>query len=190
LEEISMRVVFAALFALAAFTARAAEPPSKEDMAAVKVCTDYVAEKASKSGPAKDELDEKRGPEGRLAAASEKAGQDRTSCIGVLSTVCLQKLGDASSNGALNQCYSREAAVWDWRLNAAYRTVLAKMDQDAADNLRKTQRAWIAWREAMCAQPYATFKGTMAGPMQGWCELDLAGRQAIWIEGWISAVEQ
>jgi uncharacterized protein YecT (DUF1311 family) len=185
-----MRRVLAASFALAGvLSAQAAEKPPGDDIAAVAVCTDYAAARASKA-PAKEERDEKPGPPGRLAAASEKAGHDGTSCIGVLAAACLRNRGDASGSAALNQCYSREAAVWDWRLNAAYRTVQAKMDNEAADNLRKTQRAWIAWREAMCAQPYATFKGAMAGPMQAWCEMDLAGRQAIWMEGWIGAVEE
>jgi uncharacterized protein YecT (DUF1311 family) len=161
---------------------RAAEAP-KEDAAAVKACIDLAAEKAKKAGPAKDELDEKPGPEGRLAAAVEKAGRANESCIGVLAAACVQKAGN-TSNGALIECYSTEAAVWDQRLNSAYRAALGKMEKDAADNLRKTQRAWILWRDASCRQPYLTFKGSMAGPMEAWCAMNLTARQAICMEGW------
>ena len=38
------------------------------------------------------------------------------------------------------------------------------MEKDALENLRKVQRAWIAWRDATCKQPYLVFQGTMAGP--------------------------
>ena len=176
-------VVCAGLMSLAYLApARAVEAP-KEDMAAVKACLDVAAEKAKKAPPFKEELEEKAGPEGRLAAASELAGHDKQSCIGVLAVACVQKIGNMS-NATLNECRSKEAAVWDQRLNAAYRTALEKMEKDAADNLRKTQRAWIAWRDASCRQPYLTFQGTMAGPMETWCVMNLTALQAIWMEGW------
>jgi uncharacterized protein YecT (DUF1311 family) len=161
---------------------RAAEAP-KEDAAAVRACIEAAAEKAKKATPAKDELDETPGPEGRLSAAAENAGHASESCIGVLAVACVHRAGNMS-NGALIECYSKEAAVWDQRLNAAYRAALSKMEKDAADNLRKTQRAWIAWRDASCRQPYLTFKGAMAGPMEAWCGMNLTARQAIWMEGW------
>jgi uncharacterized protein YecT (DUF1311 family) len=181
------RLVFACagLLALALCAPARAEEAPKEDVAAVKACTDLAAEKAKKAAPDKDELEEKVGPEGRLRAASEHAGHAAESCIGVLAVACVHKEGNMS-NGVLNQCYDREAAVWDKRLNAAYRAALAKMEKDAADNLRKTQRAWIAWRDASCRQPSLTFKGSMAGPMEAWCGMNLTARQAIWMEDWLS----
>lgn len=165
----------------AALPALAGEP-SKEDRAEIDACLTLAATKASQA-PAKDELDEAPGAQGRLAAAAEKAAHDRSSCVGALAKACIQKQGNAS-NAVLNECYSREAAVWDVRLNASYRAALAKMDRDAADNLRKTQRAWIAWRDATCRQPEVTFKGTMAGPMAAWRLMDLTARQALWMAGW------
>jgi uncharacterized protein YecT (DUF1311 family) len=160
-----------------------AEEPSKEDRAEIDACLALAADKAKKAPPPKDELEETPGPEGRLAAAAEKAGHDRSSCVGALAKKCIQKEGN-TSNAVLNECYGREAAVWDVRLNASYRAALAKMDKEASANLRKTQRAWIAWRDATCKQPEVTFKGTMAGPMQEWCAMDLTARQALWMAGW------
>ena len=82
-------------------------------------------------------------------------------------------------------CYEREAAVWDGRLNAAYKKVLASGDgEDVAEGYRKIQRAWIAFRDASCAQPAIVFKGTMANPMNGYCLMNMTARQAIWLEGW------
>jgi uncharacterized protein YecT (DUF1311 family) len=188
------RLIFTFAGLLAAFTcllalalggpARAEEAP-KEDVAAVKACTDLAAEKAKKAAPDKDELEEKAGPEGRLRAAREHAGHAIESCIGVLAVACVQKEGNMS-NGVLNQCYGREAAVWDKRLNAAYRAALPKMEKDAADNLKTTQRAWIAWRDASCREPYLVFQGTMAGPIEAWCGMNLTARQAMWMENWLS----
>lgn len=172
-------LVLACIAAVPAF----AEEPSKEDRAEIDACLALAAEKAKKAPPSKDELEEAPGVEGRLAAAAEKAGHEPSSCVGALAKACIQKEGN-TSNAVLNECYGREAAVWDVRLNASYRAALTKMDKDAADNLRKTQRAWIAWRDATCKQPEVAFKGSMAGPMQAWCAMDLTARQALWMAGW------
>jgi uncharacterized protein YecT (DUF1311 family) len=160
------------------------DEPTAESVAAIKACTDLVAinEKTGPSPP--DELEEKAGAEGRLAAAAEAARRSPASCIGVWSTACVQKAGNMS-NGVLNDCYDQEAAAWDKRLNIAYGKASSRMEKDALDNLRKIQRAWIAWRDASCKQPYLVFQGTMAGPMEAWCKLDITARQAIWMEGWL-----
>lgn len=176
------RAALVVLACLAAAPALAAEP-SKEDRAEIDACLALAAAKAKKAPPPKDELEEAPGAEGRLAAAAEKAAHEPSSCVGVLAKACVKKEGNGS-NAALSQCYWREADVWDFRLNAAYRAALARMDKDAADNLRKTQRAWIAWRDATCKQPEVAFKGSMAVPMQAWCAMDLTARQALWMAGW------
>jgi uncharacterized protein YecT (DUF1311 family) len=86
----------------------------------------------------------------------------------------------------MSQCYGREADAWDARLNAAYKAALANGDgQDVADGLRKTQRNWIAFRDAACAQPAIVFKGTMAGPASAFCVMEMTARQTLWLEGWV-----
>lgn len=175
------RAALIVLACLAVAPALAGEP-SKEDRAEIDACLALAATKAGMT-PAKDELEEGPGAQGRLAAATEKAAHDPLSCIGALAKKCIQKEGN-TSNAVLNECYGREAAVWDMRLNASYRAALAKLDKEASANLRKTQRAWIAWRDATCRQPEVAFKGTMAGPMQEWCAMDLTARQALWMAGW------
>ncbi len=173
------RILLACLLALVALTPARAEPA---DVATVEACLALVAKRA-KAAPPKDELDEKPGPDGRLAAAVEKAASDGASCIGVVAAACLQNEG-ATSNAAQIQCYEREAAAWDALLNRAYRAALAKLEPDAAAGLKKSQRAWLAWRDADCPLPALVFKGTMAGPMQAFCMLDHTARQALSVQGW------
>ncbi|MGJ0395019.1 MAG: lysozyme inhibitor LprI family protein [Methylocystis sp.] len=177
-----IRAALALLASLAVASARAAEP-SKEDRAEVEVCLALAGEKAKKAAPHKDELEESPGADARLAAAAENAAHAPSSCVGALAKACVKKEGD-TSNAVLSQCYWREAAVWDFRLNGSYRAAFAKMDKPAADNLRKTERAWLAWRDAACRQPELIFKGSMAVPMQAWCVMDLTARQALWLAGW------
>lgn len=173
------RAALCLIACLAALPARAGEPPAKQDVAAVEACLARVKDNQKKAGATKDETP---GPAGRLAAAALTAPLESTSCIGVVAVACEQKEG--SSNGARSQCSQREAAVWDQRLNAAYRKALDAMEKDGADNLRKTQRAWIAFRDARCVQAWATYHGSMAGPIQAWCEMELTARQALWMETW------
>lgn len=174
---IRIALVFAAF--LAAGPAGAAASPPKADVAAVDACLSLVRENQQKAGETKDETP---GAAGRLAAAARSAPLDAYSCIGVLAVACVDR--DGTSDGARSQCSLREAAVWDQRLNAAYRKALDNMEKEGADNLRKTQRAWMALRDSRCIQAWATDHGSMAGPIQAWCEMELTARQALWMETW------
>jgi len=170
----------------AGMSATVAEPAAA-DRAALAACLDLVKKnQAARGVHDPDELAEKPGPAGRLAAARAEAPRKEASCIGVVSTACIQAEGN-ESNAVMLQCYGREADAWDGRLNAAYRALLAKGEgKEAADGLRKTQRNWIAFRDTACAQPAVVFQGTMAGPMSAWCVLELTARQALWLEGWLN----
>jgi uncharacterized protein YecT (DUF1311 family) len=169
---------------IAGMSAKAAEGAA--DRAALAACLQLVKKNEAARGPhGPDEMTEKPGPEGRLAAARAAAPRRTDSCIGVVSTACIQGEGNEST-ATMVQCYGREADAWDGRLNAAYKAAVANGDgQDVADGLRKTQRAWIAFRDSACAQPAIVFKGTMASPMTAWCVLELTARQALWLEGWL-----
>jgi uncharacterized protein YecT (DUF1311 family) len=180
-------VLLSAPFALGASVgAKAAENGASADRAMLAACLALVKKNEAGRGPHdSDELTEKPGPEGRLAAARTEALRRADSCIGVVSTACIQHEGDPS-NATMNQCYGREADAWDARLNAAYKAALANSDgQDVADGLRKTQRSWIAFRDSACAQPAIVYKGTMAGPMSALCVMDLTARQSLWLEDWL-----
>jgi uncharacterized protein YecT (DUF1311 family) len=177
----------AALFALgcAGIDARAADVAAG-DRALLAACLDLVKNNdAARGVHDSNEMTEKKGPAGRLAAARDEAPRTPESCIGVVVTACVQAEGN-DYDATMMQCRGREADVWDGRLNAAYKALLAKGDdKDVADGLRKTQRAWIAFRDAACAQPAVAFKGTMAGPISAYCVMDKTARQALWLEGWL-----
>ena len=52
------------------------------------------------------------------------------------------------------------------------------------DNLRKTQRAFAAWREAMCEQNYIGSQGGRENQIDiSRCHMNLTARQYLWIEG-------
>ena len=179
-------LISATALALALGARAEAAEPAAADRAALAACLDLVKKNQAARGPhGPDEQTEKPGPAGRLAAARAEAPRKAESCIGVVSTACIQAEGN-ESNATMLQCYGREADAWDGRLNTAYKVVLAKADgQEVADGLRKTQRSWIAFRDAACAQPAVVFQGTMAGPITAFCVLEMTARQALWLEGWL-----
>src|SRR5262249_24609157 len=123
--------------------------------------------------------------QGRLAGAAKLSAFATESCIGVLATACLQAAGEMAADGQYSDCYDREARVWDMRLNAAYRAAQGQMEKEAPYKLQRVERTWIAWRDARCKQPWATFHGSMAAPMEAYCMLDLTARQALWMEVWL-----
>lgn len=155
--------------------------PRPKDAAEVEACLKLVADNAAARGPHEEDiLTEKTGPAGRLASAAAAAPVEAANCIGVVANACIQKAGD--SNGTRIECYEREKAVWDARLNQAYKRVTAESEPDVRDSYQKVQRAWLAYRDARCNHPSIEFKGSMAGPMQAWCQLELTANQALWLE--------
>jgi uncharacterized protein YecT (DUF1311 family) len=165
--------------------ARAEEPALPADSAALQACLTLTQKNEEARGAhGSDELAEKAGPQGRLAAAQQAAPRQAESCIGVVSTACIQAEGNEST-AVMVDCYGREGNAWDARLNAAYKKVLKSGDgDDVVEGYRKVQRAWIAFRDAACAQPAIVFKGTMAAPMEAYCRMDMTARQALWLERW------
>ena len=176
----------AALAILPAIGARAQDTALPADSAALQACL-ALAQKneAARGTHGSDELAEKTGPKGQLDAARDAARSQPESCIGVVSTACIQAEGN-NSTAVMVDCYGREANAWDGRLNAAYKKALKTGDgEDVAEGFRKVQRTWIAFRDAACAQPDIVFKGTMARPMEAYAQAghdrppgDLAGKMA------------
>ena len=63
---------------------------------------------------------------------------------------CLDKAGGVTAG--MVDCYQREFAVWDARLNRAYQTIMASaaVAPAAKEQLRDAQRSWIAFRDRGC----------------------------------------
>jgi uncharacterized protein YecT (DUF1311 family) len=168
---------------LTAFTASASSEQTANinDGAAIEACLALVTKNEAAPGlREEDTLTEAPGPEGRLKAAAETAPRQPSSCIGVVANPCHQAGGYRSNAGEI-QCYDRETAVLDSRLNKAYKTALESADEkDLAEGYRKMQRSWIAFRDATCAMPWLIQRGTMANPLKAHCMMEMTARQALW----------
>jgi uncharacterized protein YecT (DUF1311 family) len=143
-----------AVFALLAAPALAAEDAAPADRAAIQRC---LEEKAS-------------------------AGEERDTCVGSLADACLEKGEDPSTYG-MAECSKREYLVWDERLNATYRTMMAELAPDQRRELRDLQRAWIAFSDKKCGfyrviQP----EGSIVIPIASYCAMRETGRQAVFLE--------
>jgi len=113
--------------------------------------------------------------------AAKKTEINRSSCIGVVSEPC-QAAPENGSTMSMAECSRRELRVWDVRLNAAYKTWISKCsNEENCEARRKMERAWIAYRDALCILP-RTEGGTIAIIEGSECMLGATARQAIWIE--------
>ena len=51
-------------------------------------------------------------------------------------------------------CLNAQAAQWDKKLNAAYKSALDAAEPKQREQLRKAQRLWVQYRDANCAYYY------------------------------------
>ncbi|MDN5787984.1 lysozyme inhibitor LprI family protein [Pseudorhodobacter sp.] len=58
---------------------------------------------------------------------------------------------NAADQATLNLCANQELKTADARLNKTYRALTRKLGPDSLNRLKKGQRAWIAYRDAICA---------------------------------------
>lgn len=170
------------LICLAAAGAGPSDSVARSDRDAIDACLQLAkTNNAARGLHFDDALSESPGAQARLAAASAAALRSPSSCLGMVANACIQKEGE--SNGTRIQCYEREKAVWDERLNADYKRVTRDAEPDVRASYNRIERAWIAYRDARCAHPEIEFKGSMAGPMQAFCGMQTTALQAIWLAG-------
>ncbi|MBV8512968.1 MAG: DUF1311 domain-containing protein [Xanthobacteraceae bacterium] len=158
-----------------------------DDRAVVAACLKIAAD-AAKGGAGAATADAPTGEkiDARAWMAAKAAHPDKpdaASCIGVVSTPCLAVPSNGSTV-AMADCLRRETAIWDERLNAAYKSWTSKCDSpDICEARRKLERAWLAYRDARCTLPHVEAQGgTIAIIEDADCLLDATARQAIWIE--------
>ncbi|WP_424625213.1 lysozyme inhibitor LprI family protein [Achromobacter marplatensis] len=79
----------------------------------------------------------------------------------------LIKCGNASTQTNLNLCADQAYRKSDAELNAAYRTVTARLkdDQTTLAKLQSAQKAWLFFRDAECAFSSGGTTGGSAYPM-------------------------
>ena len=86
-------------------------------------------------------------------------------------------------------CAAREFAVWDDILNETYRRLRDKLDAEQKNKLRIMQRAWIDSRTRSCAFYWDFFRGTMAAPMNAFCNNRETARRALFLLGFLDNAE-
>lgn len=178
------RLLASALIALAPVPAAAQDgppKPSQADRDAVAACLALVAANGEREAAKTSLPDEPATPAGRLEAAARDSLSDPASCIGAVSVPCQQQPGGYSTAGMI-ACTEREWAVWDERLNQAYRAALKGAEPKLSTALRATQRAWLAWRRETCKLPGIENEGgSIVGPLYLGCMMEATARQAIWL---------
>ena len=124
-------------------------------------------------------------PTSTLAADS---GRDTTAAA---LNRCLAAPAKASTAGQIG-CESAALRSYDRRMNLSYASVMRRLPALAADRLRQSQRAWLAYRNAEGQARraiYATRQGTMYVPMEADAAVTLTGDRARLLEQYLRALD-
>lgn len=99
-------------------------------------------------------------------------------------TQCIQK---SSATSAWRDCTDAESAYQSKRLNAAYRTLVAKLDPGHQAKLRSDERIWIRYRDALCTtNPYGLEQPESANLG---CTMQENAKRASYLESLVSLAE-
>jgi uncharacterized protein YecT (DUF1311 family) len=171
-----------------------ASAQTAEDIAAVEACLKTAETRREDAAKATPPETTKPGPEAHLDDAAALARYAPESCIGIVSTPCMQTDEGMSTLGMMT-CLGRELEVWDARLNKAYKDAIkpdadsgldAKSSELVQQNYKTVQRNWIPWRDATCDVLHADgipIYGSQSKVDAVNCLLNLTARQALWLEG-------
>jgi len=100
---------------------------------------------------------------------------------------CLNEAANASTAGQ-TECEAEASKNYDLRLNAAYATLMRQLPRQAAQQLRASQRAWLAFRDSDAKARdalYETRQGTMYVPMQASDATDAIRDRALQLEAYV-----
>ncbi|MBZ9722732.1 DUF1311 domain-containing protein [Mesorhizobium sp. CO1-1-11] len=100
---------------------------------------------------------------------------------------CLDEPANGSTAGQTD-CEATASSDYDRRMNAAYATLLRKLPRQAAQNLRLSQRAWLAFHDSEAKTRgalYETRQGTMYVPMQAADATNIIRDRALQLEGYV-----
>jgi len=114
-------------------------------------------------------------------------------CAGLAASQCMERSEGGYTTAGMATCADRELQWWDARLNTTYKKLRARFlayDADKpdyapsqSDALREMQRAWIPYRDALCAFEASEWGGgTGAGPAAVGCHLHETARQTLYLE--------
>ncbi len=125
-----------------------------------------------------------------LLAASPVA----TAAPGDRTATALQNCLDNPSNAATSGQVDCEAAAeknYDQRMNGAYASLLRALPAKAAQQLRQSQRSWLAFRDAettAASEVFATRQGTMYVPMQAGAATNITRDRALQLESYLRII--
>lgn len=100
---------------------------------------------------------------------------------------CLNDPANGSTAGQTD-CEAAATSDYDRRMNAAYAALMHKLPREAAQQLRLSQRAWLAFRDAEAKARnalYETRQGTMYVPMQAADATNVIRDRALLLEGYV-----
>lgn len=104
---------------------------------------------------------------------------------------CLNDPAKGSTSGQ-TECEATATDDYDHRMNAAYTTLMHKLPRAAAQQLRLSQRAWLAFRDTEAKARdalYETRQGTMYVPMQAADATNVIRDRALLLEGYVRVME-
>ncbi len=156
-------MALAGLIMLAVSAVSAAEPPAAADFAVIEACLDNN----QAAGTHRDRL-----------------------CLELIASPCQALPGGETTIGMV-MCRQRELAVWDSLLNRYYTDLNRQLDGTARTALRQAQRAWIPFRDAVCAFPPAVYEGgSIGGPLRAQCLMEETARRAAGLKGWLEELDR
>lgn len=100
---------------------------------------------------------------------------------------CLALPANASTAGQTD-CEAAAMRSYDRRMNVAFAVLMRRLPAAAADRLRRSQRAWLTFREAEVLARraiFATRQGTMFVPMEADAAVTLVGDRARLLERYV-----
>jgi uncharacterized protein YecT (DUF1311 family) len=126
-----------------------------------------------------------------LGAAENRAGE--TACIGDYAQECSATVEEGETTAGMSRCAAAEAEGWDRMLNETWAELIvlarrrAILDEEAGEPaadleglLVEAQRAWIAFRDADCAQETAVWgTGSMRTVAGAWCQLERSAQRVF-----------
>ena len=114
-----------------------------------------------------------------------QSNSDAHACIGRAADACTEK-PDGQSTVGESKCALDESAEWDRLLNKDYKQLLGLLKPEAADDVRKAQRLWVASRDADCRVPYYFYEGGSIVQILGArCQLDRTAERTLLIRSWL-----
>ena len=159
----SLYVALAGMALPAVSAVSAAEPPAAADFAVIEACL----EKNQAAGPHRDGL-----------------------CLELIASPCQALPGGETTLGMV-MCVQRELAVWDSLLNRYYADMIRQLDDTARTALREAQRAWVPFRDKLCAFPPALYEGgSIGGPLRVQCLMEETARRASGLKVWLEEMDR